>query len=552
MIHNVLARQLPLDAGRVTGGARGGRDRPRPPARRRSRSGSGSALLEALGADRRRTGRGRRDERRPDRDRTRCRRLSPVVRLAPGQAQPDARGRSGVAPTATTTLHSVFVPLGARRPAQPRTGRRRPRHAPRRRRSTPARRPTTSCCGRWPRRAPRSVAAGRAGPGRRRRSRPGSRSGSRSRRGSPAARPTPPRRSTARSRRGAPSSTTSRRRVAAARLGSDVPFFLAGGPALVEGRGERVAPLRGLHGVAGRRCSSRRAVAVPTPDVFAAFDAIRGSRRRRRPDVVGAPRRGAALRARPPRTSSRGRASSPSANDLLAGRPRWSCPALVPFARAEPAARPAGRAVGLRPDPLGALCLREREAEAAAEVVRAALRDGDDRRRPARPRRSSAPRPSLGHASRGGRAMTRHADLDHRRAGRRSGRTARASSADGLVFCAGPGRASIRRPATLVEGGSRPRRERVLAEPRPPSSTRPAAPGATSSRRRSSSSTWPTSRPSTRSTAGSSPIRHRRARRSPSRPCRRGRRVEIEVDRPRSVDTPTRPPLRCPDPVDDS
>jgi 4-diphosphocytidyl-2-C-methyl-D-erythritol kinase len=34
----------------------------------------------------------------------------------------------------------------------------------------------------------------------------------------------------------------------AVRLGSDVPFFLAGGTALVEGRGERVTPLHGVRG----------------------------------------------------------------------------------------------------------------------------------------------------------------------------------------------------------------------------------------------------------------------------------------------------------------
>ena len=38
------------------------------------------------------------------------------------------------------------------------------------------------------------------------------------------------------------------RRTAAAAVGSDVPFFLAGGPALVEGRGERVTPLQSLVG----------------------------------------------------------------------------------------------------------------------------------------------------------------------------------------------------------------------------------------------------------------------------------------------------------------
>jgi 4-diphosphocytidyl-2-C-methyl-D-erythritol kinase len=62
----------------------------------------------------------------------------------------------------------------------------------------------------------------------------------------------------------------------AAGLGSDVPFFAAAGPALVEGRGERVTPLGGLRGAPGILLVTPR-VAVSTPDVFAAFAAIRGS-----------------------------------------------------------------------------------------------------------------------------------------------------------------------------------------------------------------------------------------------------------------------------------
>ena len=62
----------------------------------------------------------------------------------------------------------------------------------------------------------------------------------------------------------------------AAGLGSDVPFFAAGGPALVEGRGERVTPLLGLRGAPGILLVTPP-VAVSTPDVFAAFAAIRGT-----------------------------------------------------------------------------------------------------------------------------------------------------------------------------------------------------------------------------------------------------------------------------------
>ena len=62
---------------------------------------------------------------------------------------------------------------------------------------------------------------------------------------------------------------------AAASIGSDVPFFLLGRPALVEGRGERVTALGGVHGHPGVLLVTPR-IAVRTPDVFAVFDGSRG------------------------------------------------------------------------------------------------------------------------------------------------------------------------------------------------------------------------------------------------------------------------------------
>ncbi len=63
----------------------------------------------------------------------------------------------------------------------------------------------------------------------------------------------------------------------AARLGSDVPFFLADGAALVEGRGESVTPLRGVTGDPPGVLLVTPRVAVSTQGVFAAFDAADGT-----------------------------------------------------------------------------------------------------------------------------------------------------------------------------------------------------------------------------------------------------------------------------------
>lgn len=62
-----------------------------------------------------------------------------------------------------------------------------------------------------------------------------------------------------------------RRLAAAASLGSDVPFFLTGGAALIEGRGERVQPLRGLTGGEVGVVLITPRLAVRTPDVYALF-----------------------------------------------------------------------------------------------------------------------------------------------------------------------------------------------------------------------------------------------------------------------------------------
>jgi 4-diphosphocytidyl-2-C-methyl-D-erythritol kinase len=60
--------------------------------------------------------------------------------------------------------------------------------------------------------------------------------------------------------------------TAAASVGSDVPFFLAGGPALVEGRGERVTALAGFEGEPPAVLLVTPALEISTPAAFAALD----------------------------------------------------------------------------------------------------------------------------------------------------------------------------------------------------------------------------------------------------------------------------------------
>ena len=164
-----------------------------------------------------------------------------------------------------------------------------------------------------------------------------------------------------------------RRRVVAAWLGSDVPFFLADGAALVEGRGERVEPLRGVLGSPGVLLVTP-AVPVSTSAVFTMF-AERGGggdgsvrmTSEHLAGEVGAGIRAADLLARAGVLAA--------ANDLLPAAAE-ALPGLVPFRRA--LFRVLGRPVGLSGSgpTMWTLYPSEADAAGAAQTVRDALEAG--------------------------------------------------------------------------------------------------------------------------------------------------------------------------------
>ena len=211
-----------------------------------------------------------------------------------------------------------------------------------------------------PRGAPRQAHPGRGGSRRRHRR-------------------TRPPRSTRRSRPGAWTPTPTARLRIAAELGSDVPFFLAGGPALVEGRGERVTPLGWLRDAPADGARPGLLIVTPdagisTPAAFAAFDA--GAR-----PGAGAARLASTHLADELRKGLRvadllARAGVLAAANDLAPAASVVEPGLVPFKRAllRLLARPVGLS-GSGPTHWAIYPSRE-EAEAAADRVREAYAGG--------------------------------------------------------------------------------------------------------------------------------------------------------------------------------
>lgn len=165
------------------------------------------------------------------------------------------------------------------------------------------------------------------------------------------------------------------RTAIAIRVGSDVPFFLAGGPALVEGRGEQVTPLAPLRGEPPGVLLVTPSLAVSTPDVFEAYAA--GIRPGTGGSTLAASEHLAAeMRAGLTTAGLLARASVlASANDLLPAALAL-LPGLVGFRRAlvRLVARPVGQS-GSGPT-CWVIYPSYTEASRAAETVRAAIADG--------------------------------------------------------------------------------------------------------------------------------------------------------------------------------
>lgn len=164
------------------------------------------------------------------------------------------------------------------------------------------------------------------------------------------------------------------RAAAAAVLGSDCPFFLAGGWALVEGRGERVTPLPAPRGAVPGVVLVTPAMAVPTPAVFARFAA--GLRSTGGAALASSSHLAGELRAGLSTSRFLDRAGIlATANDLV---PATSdlVPALGAFRRA--LARLLGRPVGQSGSgpTLWALAPSAADAREDAATIRAALADG--------------------------------------------------------------------------------------------------------------------------------------------------------------------------------
>jgi 4-diphosphocytidyl-2-C-methyl-D-erythritol kinase len=161
------------------------------------------------------------------------------------------------------------------------------------------------------------------------------------------------------------------RALVAARVGSDVPFFLAGGPALVRGRGEVVEPLTAPTGPPLGVLLVTPAIAVSTAAVYGAFSGGAGSTRLTSQHLAGELSRGLTANALYERA-----AILASANDL-APATASIVPDLVPFRRrlTRVLGRPVGQS-GSGPT-LWVLYPSRADVDEAAALVRRAVEAGN-------------------------------------------------------------------------------------------------------------------------------------------------------------------------------